>query len=649
MSLTSINGLKQNNCILHWPGGVSTANAPKTITANGDAKQLLPFPGAGIGRFDGTGDYISTPASTELNIFNSDFTIETLVTFNSVAASCPLYGQYADANNGVTVYWDYANQIYLWGKSGGTIKFSYNCSFTPVVNTWYHIVVVRSGSACLMFINGVSQSVTTTTAFTTLADISAPVLIGNYNVIYHNGNLSEFRISNVARYTASFTPPYRQLQNDSNTKLLLHFLANNATFVDSSPSPKTITASGNATQLTSPCGSGIAAFDGTGDYLTAPYSADLYTNGDFTLECNVMWKSYPATDGYIVVINSGSAGNTALCLIETYNGQLAVSTHDGSARWVFGSTVSLNVQYHIAVVKTGTTLKLYVDGSYVNQYTGLGTITNSSGLSYVGRQANTTIPGYCNAYVSEVRFSNVARYTATFTPPTQPFRPDPNTKLLLHMDGIGAAFYDASDAPGDNGFTILPDGCTVTPSGTFTTQKMKNGRNIWKFDGSTNYVSLSDNAVWDIYANDFTVCFWINFGAISADFDVISQYNSSTSYTRLHWRQSANYFRFFSVTSTGVNGFIFRCDLASPPTNAWYHVTFVRSGSTGLIYFNGIKQTVTTDAAFDTSVTTIAANLLIGGFNNASTSNGNIKDLMIFKRALTLDQIWALMDDTFIY
>jgi len=40
-----------------------------------------------------------------------------------------------------------------------------------------------------------------------------------------------------------------------------------------------------------------------------------------------------------------------------------------------------------------------------------------------------------NGHIDEFRFSNIARYTADFTAPTEPFQNDANTLLLLHMDG----------------------------------------------------------------------------------------------------------------------------------------------------------------------------------------------------------------------
>ena len=77
----------------------------------------------------------------------------------------------------------------------------------------------------------------------------------------------------------------------SSVSLLLHMDGTGSTFVDNSPSPKTITANGGVTQsdAQSKFGGKSAYFDGSGDYLTFG-SADLSLgSGDFTLE---MWV-YP--------------------------------------------------------------------------------------------------------------------------------------------------------------------------------------------------------------------------------------------------------------------------------------------------------------------------------------------------------------------
>ena len=44
-----------------------------------------------------------------------------------------------------------------------------------------------------------------------------------------------------------------------------------------------------------------------------------------------------------------------------------------------------------------------------------------------------------NGYLDEIRVSNTARYTSTFTPSTTAFESDANTKLLIHGEALAAA------------------------------------------------------------------------------------------------------------------------------------------------------------------------------------------------------------------
>lgn len=219
---------------------------------------------------------------------------------------------------------------------------------------------------------------------------------------------------------------------------------------------------------------------------------------------------------------------------------------------------------------------------------------------------------------------------------------------VLHWSGESAISGTYDDDGNKRGFLILPDGVTVTPSGTFTTQKMKDGRNIWKFDGSTNYVSLSDHDAWDIWNGDTTITLWIKFNNTLVSSIILYQAYDANNRWGIFY-SSTGYLNLYGNVS-GSKTFYYQDQTFTPLIDTWYHITIQRSGSSCIIFVNGIPKSVTVDTAF-TGTTTIVGSLEIGRYHVTSVyANGNIKDLMIFKgKALTQDQIAAIMKETYIY
>jgi len=214
--------------------GSTTPRAAKAITAYGNAQistAQSKFGGAS-GLFSGSGAYLSATDSTDWAFGSGDFTIDFWIRFNAFPTSGNLemfFSQYFTSNNhqyfslynnGGTLQW------YIEVASGGSLIVSY--AVNPVVslslNTWYHVVYVRSGNSWMIFQNG-SQCGATGTYSITVPDFAAATYIGTYNTAnsFLNGWLDEFRVSKgVARWTSNFTPPTGTYASDSNTVLLLH-------------------------------------------------------------------------------------------------------------------------------------------------------------------------------------------------------------------------------------------------------------------------------------------------------------------------------------------------------------------------------------------------------------------------------------------
>ena len=89
-------------------------------------------------------------------------------------------------------------------------------------NGWAHYAFVRNSTTFTIYKNGVAED--STTDSDSLPALAAPLEIGRMEggSQYYTGYIDEYRISNVARYTANFTPDTTEFSTDANTKLLIH-------------------------------------------------------------------------------------------------------------------------------------------------------------------------------------------------------------------------------------------------------------------------------------------------------------------------------------------------------------------------------------------------------------------------------------------
>lgn len=202
--------------LLHMDGSDAsttfTDEAGKTVTANGNAQidtAQSKFGGAG-GLFDGTGDYLSVPDSADWYFATGDFTIDFRVRFNSVASNAAFYNQYVDGNNEIRLFWSQsAAQLILQNYTGGVATIDVRKAWSPSINIWYHVAVVRNGNNFMMFIDG-TQIGTTDSDASEVTNFAAGIEIGRSDVGSSNLNgwLDEYRISKgIARWTSNFTPP----------------------------------------------------------------------------------------------------------------------------------------------------------------------------------------------------------------------------------------------------------------------------------------------------------------------------------------------------------------------------------------------------------------------------------------------------------
>ena len=198
---------------------------------------------------------------------------------------------------------------------------------------------------------------------------------------------------------------------------------------DASPNTSLITVfGGNARpQSFDPYSAGYYSnyFDGTTDYLQFP-SGDWTLPGDFTIEAWVNLDS-PSTGGPYAVCGMVNAGSWFD--FRYFSNQWQISFNSGSGTNMGGTgTLVSGTWAHVAAVRSGSSVKVYVNGVETGT-----TITNSSTLGYSGL---VFYVGYSNTnafkgYISNFRLvKGTALYTANFTPTTSTLTSIANTKIL---------------------------------------------------------------------------------------------------------------------------------------------------------------------------------------------------------------------------
>ena len=565
-----------------------------TITANGDVTQgsFGPFarPDGEWGvSFDGTGDSLAIASSADFALGTGDFTVEFFV-------------YHRGFSSGVT-YFDYRttsveNTLYFWQNGATGVVYlraaGVNHSFTPpsMLGKWTHMAISRASSTTKVFVDGVQKL-----SFSDSVDYvqGTTFTISEYSLASGaesvDGFISNFRwIKGTALYTSAFTPPTTALTAVTNTKLLT---CQSNRFVDNSASSHTVTLRNNAAVtafgpfLTSaaykPAVNGASAYmDGTGDYLNTAASSEFAVGtGDFTI--SVWVYNLSGSLGLFDIGASGtglSTGYDAPSIGITGSGAPGLYLFGfggGSSVYSTAATGStINEWEHIALVRSGSTVTFYKNGIAGATKTSSHDVTEN--IIAIGGYYSTSY--LFKGYMSDFRLvKGTAVYTGNFTPPTAPLTAITNTKLLLSMaDG------QAIDSAAQNNLTL------VGTAKTSTAQK-KFGDSSLLLDGNSDYGKC---IIEPFGTGDFTVeCFVrINDKSNNQGFFQIADGWAAGSIKGPALEIRSGRWRWFY----GTNSNAWHGSAGPAANNTWYHLAFVRNGTTSTFYVDGSSVLTASDS-----------------------------------------------------
>jgi len=238
---------------------------------------------------------------------------------------------------------------------------------------------------------------------------------------FYQGYISDIRVLPTEHYTAEFIPPSAPL---SSTGSVLHIQGTDASIIDKAQIHN-LNLVGNTTGSTTQAkfaNTKSMYFDGSGDYVSiASNPAFGFGTGDFTIEFWTYWGGTLNTGngGAFVGLRSAVAAEALVVYLST-SGEIMF--YDGPANVEVGSGVTITQEWtHIALTRESGLWRIFVNGTLGatrNSSTDLG----SSKPCRIGQAVNGTTTSY-HGYIQDLRVTKgLARYTANFTPPTEPLK-----------------------------------------------------------------------------------------------------------------------------------------------------------------------------------------------------------------------------------
>lgn len=383
------------------------------------------------GYFNGSSNnHLSTTAGTGsgFDFGTGEFTVEAWIYPYSVSSLQGIFGTHVGGNN----WWQFrlnTTTLEMWG--GDSTGTAYTGNTAIPANTWTHIAASRSGTSVYVSVNGsvVARSIGAASTFPANTNLTVGNLYSTPSNYWFNGHITGVRIlKGTALYKSNFVPQLQPPQAVANTQLLLNF--NNAGVVDYTGknvletvgTSKSITSTKKA--ITDATGS--LYFDGTvGNVLQSANNQVLAPGtGDFTLEAWVYFNSAGVDPGIVQIgpnlpgtSTPGYTNSIGLARATTggYSGNLYIIQN--GTTYVSSGILTTGTWHHAAVVRQSGVQKVYLNGVLVGSVNDTSNYTGT--YLFAGCIYGTNYP--INGYIQDIRYTKVARYTGTFTPPVRTF------------------------------------------------------------------------------------------------------------------------------------------------------------------------------------------------------------------------------------
>ena len=161
----------------------------------------------------GTSSRFTIDDNAVLEPGSSDFSIETFVRFDSVSVDATFFACWHASSEKTHIWWwdqSATAMTYQYSTNGTAIAGTFTSTWSPSIDTWYHIAVCRNGADLRMFVDGTQIGTTEDMTGVTLHNSTRQKHVGFSNTTQNglDGFTDEFRyVIGEGIYTSNFTAP----------------------------------------------------------------------------------------------------------------------------------------------------------------------------------------------------------------------------------------------------------------------------------------------------------------------------------------------------------------------------------------------------------------------------------------------------------
>ncbi|MDE1824839.1 MAG: laminin G domain-containing protein [Candidatus Micrarchaeota archaeon] len=394
----------------------------------------------------------------------------------------------------------------------------------------------------------------------------------------------------------------------------------------------------------------VGNFDGRTGYIQDPNGISA---SSFTISAYVRFSNYsnqmiemgsPVNQNHLLMLEkgNGNCGNTVSNTGYMLKGRVG-NVGSGFYTVCDPITSSLNTWYHVVTSYDGSTLRIYVNGVQMAQYS-VSITPSPSAAEYIG--ACTLCNYYSSGGVSNVQIYNTALSQAQITRLYQGgigSSPVPGTGISAWWPLNG----NANDYSFNNQNGSIYGGVSFIPLlPTLSAQQVSNGN-------SAKILTASFNGLSDIYVgnilkinsiSNWTVSFWMNSTAVVGyknplDMNFVPSANNAGPRFEQGGAAGANSFNL--IVGTGPSTYSVYTYSNTIIPDVWYHVVAARSGNSIIGYLNGVQ----TFNQQNTNWPSGFGNMTIGrGYANSANRwySGNLSNVQLYNQTLSPSQVSQL-------